>query len=125
MFDQLDLVGAGAVQLAAIDHLEMLGEVEMTGDLPREFPGLRCRDIQVPALPLKGVQQLDDPFEHFVLIQPRDLETLTVMVDCLPGLGLVETIELHERLQQRRADEVFQLGQVRFVDAEFGQGVLN
>src|SRR5690606_35388164 len=43
----------------------------------------------------------------------------------LPRARLVAAIELHECLQQRRADEGLQLGEVRLVDAEPGQRMLN
>ncbi|MNE80372.1 hypothetical protein D3C80_1769350 [compost metagenome] len=36
--NQLDLVGAGAVQFAAVDHLEVPGEVEVPGNFPGENP---------------------------------------------------------------------------------------
>jgi hypothetical protein len=46
MRDQLDLVGARAIQLAAVDHLEVPGEIEMPGDLDGEHRRLAGGDIQ-------------------------------------------------------------------------------
>ncbi|MNJ55471.1 hypothetical protein D3C77_509620 [compost metagenome] len=123
--DQLDLIGAGAVEFAAVDHLEVMIEFEMAGNLTGEFPGLGCGDVQRPALPVQAFEQRLDTLEYQVLVQSGDLETFTVEVHRIPGSGLVEAVELHERLQQRRADEVFQACQVRFIDTEFAQGVLD
>ncbi|MNJ47706.1 hypothetical protein D3C77_428730 [compost metagenome] len=125
MGDEFDLVGTGAVELAAVDHLEVMIELEMPGDLAGELPGFGGGDVQRPALPVQGFKQWLDAVEHLVLVQPGDLETLTVEVHRVPGLGFVEAIKLHERLQQGRADEVLQACQVRLIDAEFGQGVLD
>ncbi len=123
--DQLDLVGPGAVQLAAVDHLEVPGKIEMPGNLAGEHPGLGRGDVQGAALSAEGFQQGRDPIEHPVFIQPGDLETLAVEIHRFPGPGLVETVELHERLQQRWPDKVFELAQVRLVDAQLAEGVLD
>ena len=47
------------------------------------------------------------------------------MPDRFPGPRFVEAVELHERLQQRWADKGFQLGEIRLVDAELRQCVLD
>ncbi|MNT52461.1 hypothetical protein D3C72_1894890 [compost metagenome] len=54
MGDEFDLVGTGAVELAAVDHLEVMIELEMPGDLAGEFPGFGGGDVQRPALPVQG-----------------------------------------------------------------------
>ncbi|MNI69425.1 hypothetical protein D3C73_1251700 [compost metagenome] len=54
--DQINLVGPGAVQFAAVNHLEVFGKVEMPGDFTGEHPGLRGRDVQLPALSAQGFQ---------------------------------------------------------------------
>ena len=123
--NQLDLVGAGAVQFAAVDHLEMMVEGEVPGDLAGELPGLRGGDVQRAALAVEGLEQVWHAVEHQVFVQAGDAEALTIEVHRLPGLGFVEAIELHEGLQQRWSDEVFETGQVRLVDAQLGQGVLD
>ena len=56
MGDQLHLVGARAVQLAAVDHLEVPGEIEMPGDLHGEHPRLAGGDIQGAALLAEQLQ---------------------------------------------------------------------
>ncbi|MOA03584.1 hypothetical protein D3C78_1230960 [compost metagenome] len=47
------------------------------------------------------------------------------MVHRFPGAGFVEAVGLHEALQQRRADEMFQPSQIRLMDLQSGQGVLH
>ncbi len=123
--DQFDLVGARAVQLTAVDHLEVLGEIEMPGDLPGKFPRLGGGHIQLAPLAIQRFQQWHDPVEHPVFIEPGDLEAFAIEIHRLPRPGLVEIVELHKGLQQRRADKVFELGQVRLINAQLGQGVLD
>ncbi|RWW90813.1 hypothetical protein BHE74_00000946 [Ensete ventricosum] len=125
MRDQLDFVGARAVQLTAVDHLEVLGEIEMPGDLASEYPRLRRGDVELAALAAQVFQQRHHTLEHVVFIQPGDLEAFAIEIHRLPGLGFIKAVELHERLQQRRADKVFEFGQVRLVDAQFAKGILD
>ncbi|MNL44185.1 hypothetical protein D3C87_1667440 [compost metagenome] len=54
--DQLDFVGAGAIEFTPINHLEVLGEVEMPGDLTGKHPRLGGGDVQLPSLPAEGFQ---------------------------------------------------------------------
>ncbi|MNP43450.1 hypothetical protein D3C76_1372680 [compost metagenome] len=123
--DQLYFVGPGAVQLAAVNHFEMLGEVEMPGDFPGENPGFGGCNVQLSPLSAEHFQQWCDTVEYAVFVQSGDLEAFSVEVHRRPGLGLVEVIELHEGLQQGRADEVLELGQVGLIDPQLAQGKLN
>src|SRR5690606_32169431 len=113
-----------AVQLAAVDHLEVMIEGEMPGDLAGEYRGFGSGDIERAALATQVFEHLQHAVEQEVLVETGDLETLTVMPHRLPRARLVEAIELHECLQQRRADERLQLGEMRLVDAEPGQRML-
>ncbi len=97
----------------------------MPGDLAGKFPRLGGGHVQLAALAVQGFQQRHHPVEHAVFIQAGDFEALAIEIHRFPGLGFVEVVELHEGLQQRRADEVFELGQVRLVDTEFAEGVLD
>ena len=98
MGDQLDLVGAGAVQLAAIDQLEVVVEGEMPRDFAGENRGFRRRYIERPALSAQVFEHLQHAVEQQVFVQPDRFEALAVMADCFPCPRLIEAIELHERL---------------------------
>ncbi|MNN34743.1 hypothetical protein D3C81_1485620 [compost metagenome] len=123
--NQLDLVGAGAVQFAAVNHLEVMIEGEVPGDLTGELPGLGRRDVKRAALTVKGLEQFRHTFEDQVFVKAGDTEAFPVKIHRLPRLGFIEAVELHEGLQQGWADEVLEPRQVRLVDAQFGQGILD
>lgn len=125
MANQLNLVGARAVQFAAVDHLEVVVEGEVPGNFAGKLPRFGSGDIQRAALAVQGLEQLRHAGEHQVFVQPGHAEALAVEIDRLPRLGFVETIELHERLQQRWADEVLEAGQVWLIDAQLCQGILD
>src|SRR5690606_31987398 len=98
------------------------GEAEISGDLGGKYRRLAGGDIQRAALRPQHAEQCLDAIEWSIFIQPGDLEALAVVVDRLPGGGLVQVIAAHEALQQRRADEMFQRGQVWLVDVQLGEG---
>ena len=123
--DEFDFVGAGAVQFAAVDHFEVPGEVEVAGDFPGENPGFGGGDVELPALAAEGFQQGHDAVKYAVFVEAGDFEAFAIEVHRFPGFRFVEVIELHEGLQQRRADEVFEAGEVGFIDAQFAQGELD
>ena len=125
MGDQLDLVGARAIQLAAVDHLKVLGKAKVPGNLLGKYRRFAGGDIQRALLALQQLQQLAHAIEQLILIQTHLTETLAVMVHRLPGRSLVELIRLHKTLQQRRADKVLQRLQIRLVDTQFGQRMLH
>uniref|UniRef100_A0A1I8AQ18 ABC transporter substrate-binding protein n=1 Tax=Steinernema glaseri TaxID=37863 RepID=A0A1I8AQ18_9BILA len=70
--NQLHLVGARTVQLAAVDDLEMPGKIEVPGNLAGELPGLGGGDVQRAPLRLQPFEQLAHAFEHAVLVQPGE-----------------------------------------------------
>ncbi|MNN60918.1 hypothetical protein D3C81_1761290 [compost metagenome] len=125
MANQLDLVGARAVQFAAVNHLEVMVERKVPGNLAGKLPRLGRGHIQRAPLPIEGFEQLRHTIEHLVLVKTGNAEALAIEIDRLPRLGFVEAVKLHECLQQGRADEVFEAGQVRLIDTQFGQRVLD
>src|SRR5690606_6635888 len=100
-------------------------EGEMPGDLAGEYRGLGGGDIERAALATQVLEHLEYAVEQQILVETGDLEALTVMPHRLPRARLVEAIELHECLQQRRADERLQLGEIRLVETALGQRVLH
>src|SRR3546814_13836915 len=69
--NQLNFVGARTVQLTAIDHFEVPGEVEVAGDFPGEDPRFGGGNVQLPTLATQGFQQRPHTVEDAVFVQPR------------------------------------------------------
>ena len=115
----------GATPANCTQSLCVPGEVEVAGDFPGEDPGFGGGDVELPALAAEGFQQGHDAVKYAVFVEAGDFEAFAIEVHRFPGFRFVEVIELHEGLQQRRADEVFEAGEVGFVDAQFAQGELD
>ena len=100
-------------------------EAEVPGDFHGEHRGLAGGDEQAATLRAQLFEQRADAVERTVLVQAGDAKTLAVVMHRLPGALLVHPVAAHEALQQRRADEMLQGGQVRLVNAQLRQRVLH
>src|SRR5690606_27862516 len=98
--DQVALVGAGAVQLAAVDAFEVLVEGEVPGDLRREHGGFAGGDEQPTALLAQLFEQRMDAVEGAVLVQAGGAKALAVVVHGLPGALLVHAIRSEEHTSE-------------------------
>jgi len=54
--DQLDFIGPGSIEFAAVNHFEVLGKVEMPGDFAGEHPRLGGGDVKLSPLSTQGFE---------------------------------------------------------------------
>jgi hypothetical protein len=104
--DQLGLVAAAAVELAAVHAVESGAQPEVHGDALGVDGRLRGRDETAPAAPARVREQLGDACVHPVLPPAALREALAVVgdggVDATPRYALPE--QLAEDVAERRAD---------------------
>ena len=112
MGDQVALVGPRAVHLAAVDGLEIRRQTEVFGNRTGIEPRLRRHHEQSPAITPKQVEQFRHALVDTIFVHADIGKTLTVISDGLAGTGLIQTVEVHERFLERRADKALKIGQI-------------
>ena len=107
-------------------HLVKIPEkIKMLQDPPHI--DLRLRGGYHKTLPpsMQGLQQLRYALQHPVLEDTHGTEAFSVDFQCLYGLFLTEPVKIHEGRNKRRPDEGPQFFQIRHLNAEVAQCMLN
>jgi hypothetical protein len=123
--DDLALLDAGAVEVAADHELEVPREIEVLEDALGEHRRLRRRQRDAPPLRAQPRQQLGNARVDLVLVQAAVGEVLAIVLDRALRLVGREAERLLERLVQRRADQRRERVRVGRLEAALAQRVLD